>query len=188
MIEMMEWSGPRPNDDLLRGLDHGHDGPSTLWRNKTRWLIDEGFLRVVSHDQMRAGYLNSSYWETCHWKRPKCPLGIRVGLGPIYGCEVRDFVEMLRKYSNDGATAQIVQLTGLAEALLDPRITSTEPIPEANDGMESIQCAKKVEQFLVEELGLEPAPPHHGIAENPGYLGRDGSEDKYDLEFYYHEY
>ena len=188
MIEMMEWSGPRPNDDLLRGLDHGHDGPSTLWRNKTRWLIDEGFLRIVSHDQMREGYLNSSYWETCRWTRGKCPLGVRVGLGPIYGCEVRDFVEMVRKYSNDGATAQIVQLTGLAEALLDPRITSMEPISGADDSLESIRYARKLDQFLVEELRLEPAPPHHCIAENPGFLGRGGSEDKYDLEFYYHEY
>jgi Protein of unknown function (DUF2806) len=187
MIEMTEWSGPKPNDDLLRGLGHGHDGPSSLWRNKTRWLIDEGLLRAVSHDQMREGYLKSSNWEL-HWGRAKCPLGIRVGLGPIYGCDARDFIEMLRKYSNDGATAQIVQLTGLAEALLDPRITSMEPIFEADDQLECVRYAKKVEQFLVEELKLELAPPHHGIAENPGYLGRDGDDGKYGLEFFYHEY
>lgn len=143
MIEMTEWSGPKPNDDLLRGLGHGHDGPSSLWRNKTRWLIDEGLLCAVSHDQMREGYLKSSNWEL-HWGRAKCPLGIRVGLGPIYGCDARDFIEMLRKYSNDGATAQIVQLTGLAEALLDPRITSMEPIFEADDQLESVRYAKRL--------------------------------------------
>jgi hypothetical protein len=187
MIEMMEWSGPRPNDDLLRGLDHGHDGPSSLWRSQTRTLIEEGLLRAISHDQMREGYLSSSNWEF-GWKRVKCPLGIRVGLGPIYGCEARDFIEMTRKYSNDGATAQIVQLTGLAEALLDPRITSLEPTPEADESLESVRYATKVEQFLVEELRLEMAPPHHCIAENPGFLGRDGDNGKYGLEFHYHEY
>lgn len=186
MIEMMDWSGPRPNDDLRRGLNHGHDAPSEHWRGKTRWLVDEGFLRVVKQDQMREGYLNASNWDF-GWERGKHPLGIRVGLGPIYGCESRDFIEMIRKYSNDGATAQIVQLTGLAEALLDSRITSIDPITEADD-LESLHYAEKVEQFLVEELKLEPAPRHHCIAENPGYLGRDGTESNYDLEFYYHEY
>lgn len=186
MIEMMDWSGPRPNDDLLRGLGHGHDAPSALWRSKTRWLIDEGFLRVVTHSQMREGYLNASNWKF-GWKAER-PLGIRVGLGPVYGCDAREFVEMIRKYSNDGATVQILQLTGLAEALLDPRITSMEPISEADDGAESLRYTEKVERFLVEELRLEPVPQHHCIAENPGFLSRDRVDNQYDLEFYYDEY
>jgi hypothetical protein len=187
MIEMTEWSGPRPNDDLLRGLGHRHDGPSSPGRSKTRWLIEEGFFRAVSHDQMREGYLKASNWEH-HWGRAKCPLGIRIGLGPIYGCDARDFIEMLRHYSNDGATAQIVQLTGLAEALLDPRITSIKPIPEADEHLESEEYATKIERLLVDELQLELAPPHHGIAENPGYLSLEGDDERYGLEFYYHEY
>lgn len=187
MTEMMDWSGPRPSDDLRRGLAHGHGTPSALGRRRTRWLIDEGFLRVVSQDQMRDGYLNTANWDF-GWKQAKRPLGIRVGLGPIYGCDARDFIEMIRKYSNDGATAQIVQLTGLAEALLDARIRSLEPILEADDGLEVLHYPKKIEQFLVDELKLEPVPLHHCIAENPGYLGRDSVEDEYDLEFYYDEY
>ena len=136
---------------------------------------------------MREGYLNASNWEF-GWERHRCPLGIRIGLGPIYECEARDFIEMLRRYMNDGATAQIVQLTGLAEALLDPRITLMEPISEADDDS-GLLSSTKVERFLVEELKLELAPPHHCIAENPGYLGRDGvNDDRYGLEFYDHEY
>lgn len=187
MLELMDWSGPRPGDDLVRGLDRGHDGPTAHSRAKTRWLIDEGFLRLVSHDQMREGYLNASNWAF-GWSRGERPLGIRVGLGPIYGCDARVFIEMVRKYASDGATAQILQLTGLAEALLDPRITSMESIREAGDGADFSRYAKKVDQFLLNELQLEPAPPHKCIAENPGYLGREGVKAEYDLEFYYHEY
>jgi hypothetical protein len=91
---------------------------------------------------MCEGYLNASNWDF-GWERGKHPLGIRVGLGPICGCEARDFIEMIRKYSNDGATAQIVQLTALAEALLDSRITSMDPTPEADDGLESFALSGK---------------------------------------------
>jgi Protein of unknown function (DUF2806) len=189
LIEMLEWSGPRPNDDLLRGLAHGHDGPSPLMRDKMRWLIEEGFLRAISQDLLREGYLNASHWEF-GWKRYERPLGIRIGLGSIYGCDAREFIEMVRRYSNDAATARIVQLTGLAEALLDPRINSMESVDDADLDAESWDTAKKIEDFLVDELNLEFAPPHESIAENPGFLGRgfDGPGDLQGLEFYYHEY
>jgi len=184
LIEMLDWSGPKPSDDLIRQLDHGHDGPSG--RTRTRSLTEEGFLRAVTEEQVREGYLNAKNWRG--WESGQRPLGVRVGLGRIYGCDARDFIELIRRYSNNGATAQMLQLTGLAEALLDPRITSMQPIVESDRISESPHTTNQVERFLVEELKLQIAPAHSSIAENPGYLDRDAAADQLDLQFYFDDY
>lgn len=189
MIEMVEWSGPKPSDDLVRGLDHGPDTPSAMSRSRMDWLIEEGFLRPVTHDQFRDGYLDPEHWAMERFDGER-PLGIRVGLGAIYGCDARDVIEFVRRYSSGGATTQIVQLTGLAEALLDPRISSTEPLIEASvDDDAGTQHRDAIEELLISELSLTPVPHHKsGIAENPGFLGRRSSGNRNDLAFYYHEF
>lgn len=187
MIKMVEWDGPKPSDDL-RALGHGHDTPGAWSRSRVDWLVEEGFLRPITQDQFRDGYLDAEHWAMERFDGER-PLGIRVGLGPIYGCDARDLIEFVRRYSAGGATTQIVQLTGLAEALLDPRITSTEPLTEVSSDDTGVRHRDAIENLLVEELSLTPVPHHKsGIAENPGFLGPKRSGSRNDLAFYYREF
>lgn len=187
LVEMLGWSGPKPGDDLVRRLDAGRDGPTSHGRQRVRWLVEEGFVREVAHEKLRDGYLNPRFWEACGWKQSERPLAIRVGLGQIYASDAGHFSELLRRYANGGATTEILQLTDLSEALLDPRITHSEPIAETNDA-DSPRSERSVEGFLKTELGLQATPAHRGIAENPGFLGHGHQSDQDGLEFFYHEY
>lgn len=186
MVEMVESSGLKPSDDLVRKLNHGHVDATSLSRSRLDWLIEEGFVRTVTQDQLRDGYLDHHNW--IDWKHGERPLGIRVGLGPILECDARELIELVRRYSSGGATTQIIQLTGLAEALLDPRITKTEVVAELSSDDSGSGHREKIERFLTDELSLKPVRPHRsGISEEPGYLGL-GQSGAPDLVFYYHEF
>ncbi|NCD16024.1 MAG: DUF2806 domain-containing protein [Actinobacteria bacterium] len=188
LLEWVEWDGPKLSDDLLRAFDHSRDTPSGGSSSRVDWLIEEGFLRPVTQDQFRDGYLDADHWGM-EWSHGDRPLGIRVGLGSINACDARDLIEFVRRYATGGATTQIVQLTGLAEALLDPRITSTNPISEVSSDETGMDHRDTIEKLLIDELSLTSVPHHKsGIAENPGFLGGKQRGNRNDLVFYYGEF
>lgn len=186
LVEMLSWTGPKPGDDLVSHLGRTRDGLEGEQRRVVRWLTEEGLLREISNDLLRNGYLDFQQWSRAEWKPGSSwPLAVRVGLGKAFECDVRDFNEMVRRYSNGGATAQVLQLTDLAEALLDPRIRQPAVVKEsAVLGDDWKPGRKTVKSFLTTELKRKSSPDYRGMAENPGYLHHE--ERLADgVEFYY---
>lgn len=187
LIEMLSWGGVDPGDDFEVHHGRTRDGMDGEGRRVVRWLTEESLLREVPSDLLRTGYLDVQQWPRGGWKpaEPFWPLAIRVGMGKTFECDVRDFNEMVRKYSNGGATTQVLQLTDLAEALLDPRIRQPAVVKESVIRGDDWKPGRKtVRSFLTKELKRISSAEYQGMAENPGHLHHEERVTQ-GVEFYY---